>query len=67
MMNEEIKAVAKQDTRILMKDGQFSDFRKGNTYRCLWIGNKAVLIDENKTGFACDKPVFEEHFEKVKE
>lgn len=60
-----LTAIGKNDVNILMEDGRFSDFKKGNTYRCLLKGDKAVLMDENKTGFMCDMIQFEENFELV--
>ena len=62
-----MKAKAKHDVKILMEDNRFSDFREGKEYRCMLRGNGAILIDENKTGFACDSmETFEEDFELIK-
>lgn len=41
-----MKARAKQDVKVLMEDDRFSDFRKGNEYRCMYIGENIILIDE---------------------
>lgn len=58
-------AIAKKDVKVLMELGGFSDFRKGNTYRCMVRENEMVLIDENHMGFSCKKTEFEENFELV--
>ena len=63
-----MKAIAKHDVKVLMKDGRFSDFREGEKYRCMLRGNGAILIDENKTGFLCeDMETFEADFELITE
>lgn len=57
-----MKARAKHDVFILMEDGRYSDFRKGNEYRCLLRGNGVILIDEKHMGFSCDMEQFAEDF-----
>ena len=59
-----MKALAKNDVRVLMEDGRFSNFIKGNNYRFLFRNdNEVVLIDENKTGYQCSRQEFDEDFE----
>lgn len=60
-----MKATAKHDVKILMEDGRFSNFRKGNEYRCMRKGDEMVLIDENKCGYICAFECFDEDFEIV--
>lgn len=62
-----MKARAKHDVKVLMEDNRFSDFLKGNEYRCLKHGEDMVLIDENKRGYRTDMKSFNEDFEIVKE
>lgn len=57
-----MKAIAKNDVRVLMEDGRFSKFIEGNIYRCMLRGDGVVLIDENKTGFTCDMDSFKSDF-----
>lgn len=60
-----MKARAKQDVKVLMEDNRFSDFRKGNEYRCMYIGENIVLIDEQRMGYKTDIETFNEDFEMV--
>lgn len=61
-----MKAIAKNDVRVLMEDGRYSNFIKGNEYRCMLKGGGAVLIDEDKMGYSTDMETFEEDFEIIK-
>ena len=61
-----MKARAKQDVKVLMEDNRFSDFRKGNEYRCMYIGENIILIDEQHMGYKTDIETFNEDFEMVK-
>ena len=56
-------ARAKNDVKILMEDRRFSNFIKGNTYRCMIKGEDVYLIDEDKYGFQTDLSGFHEDFE----
>ena len=49
-----MKARAKQDVKVLMEDDRLSDFRKGNEYRCMYIGENIILIDEQHMGYKTD-------------
>ena len=60
-----MKARAKNDVRVLMEDGRYSNFIKGNEYRCILKGECVILIDEDKMGYSSDMEHFEEDFEKV--
>lgn len=60
-----MKARAKQDVKVLMEDNRFSDFRKGNEYRCMYIGENIILIDEQRMGYKTDIETFNEDFEMV--
>ena len=62
-----MKARAKHDVKVLMEDNCFSNFLKGNEYRCIKHGEDMVLIDENKRGYRTDMKSFDEDFEIVKE
>lgn len=65
-----MKAKAKNDVRVLMEDGRYSNFIKGNEYRCILRGSggeQAVLIDEDKNGYATDINHFNEDFELILE
>ena len=61
-----MKVIAKNDVRILMEDGRYSKFIKGNEYRCMLKGEWAILIDEDKMGYSTDMETFEEDFEIIK-
>ena len=59
-----MKALAKNDVKVLMEDGRFSDFRKGNEYKFVFRNDdQVVLMDENRTGYICDRKEFKEDFE----
>ena len=60
-----MKARAKQDVKVFMEDNRFSDFRKGNEYRCMFIGVNIILIDEQHMGYKTDIETFNEDFEMV--
>ena len=60
-----MKARAKQDVKVLMEDNRFSDFRKGSEYRCMYIGENIILIDEQHMGYKTDIKTFSEDFEMV--
>lgn len=60
------KAKAKRNVRIMRTDKQFTNFIKGNEYRCMFRINDVVLIDEDRNGFICDIDTFDEEFELVK-
>ena len=45
---------AKDDIKVLMEDGRFSNFIKGHTYRCMFKGEDVYIIDEDKYGFQTD-------------
>lgn len=61
-----MRARAKNDVRVLMEDGRYSNFIKGNEYRCMLRGEGAILIDEDKMGYSTDMEHFEEDFELLK-
>ena len=61
----DMKARAKNDVRVLMEDGRYSNFIKGNEYRCMLRGERAILIDEDKMGYSTDMEHFDEDFEMV--
>lgn len=61
-----MKARAKHDVKVLMEDDRFSDFQKGNEYRCMYIGENIILIDEQHKGYKTDMGTFNEDFEMVK-
>lgn len=56
---------AKRDVRILRTDGKFTNFIKGNEYRCMFRTDDVVLIDEDRNGFICDIDTLDEEFELV--
>lgn len=59
-----MKALAKVDVKVLMEDGRFSDFRKGNIYRFIFRNdNEVILMDENSNSYICDRKDFEDDFE----
>lgn len=59
-----MKALAKEDIKVLMEDGHFSDFRKGNVYKFIFRNdNEVILMDENKTGYICNRKEFDNDFE----
>ena len=60
------KAKAKRDVRIMRVDRKFTNFIKGNEYRCMFRTDDVVLIDEDKNGFICDIDTFDKEFELVK-
>ena len=60
-----MKAIAKNDVKVLMEDGRYSNFIKGNEYRCMLRGEGVILIDEDKMGFSTDMNTFEEDFKLV--
>lgn len=62
-----MKARAKHDVKVLIEDNRFSNFLKGNEYRCIKHGEDMVLIDENKRGYRTDMKSFDEDFEIMKE
>lgn len=67
---ERKKAKAIQDCKIMREDGGYTNFIKGHAYPCIVRKNEKiqfVLMDEDKRGFACDKQVFQEHFELLEE
>ena len=45
---------AKDDIKVLMEDGRFSNFIKEHTYRCMFKGEDVYIIDEDKYGFQTD-------------
>lgn len=49
---------AKDDIKVLMEDGRFSNFIKGHTYRCMFKGEDVYIIDEDKYGFQTDLDIF---------
>lgn len=57
-----MKAKAKHDVKVLMEDNRFSNFIKGNEYRCMMRGENMILIDENKCGYTTDIKTFNEDF-----
>lgn len=59
------KVRAKNNTRILMEDGRYSNFIKGNEYRFLLKDNGVYLIDEDKMGFFTNIKTFEEEFDII--
>lgn len=59
------KAKAKRDVRIMRTDRKFTNFIKGNEYRCMFRTDDIVLIDEDRNGFICDIDTFDEEFELV--
>ena len=59
------KAKAKNNIRILMEDGRYSNFIKGNEYRFMLKNGGVYLIDEDKMGFFTDMKNFEDEFELV--
>ncbi len=59
------KAKAKRDVRIMRKDRNFTNFIKGNEYRCMFRHDDIVLIDEDKNGFICDIETFDTEFELI--
>lgn len=61
-----MKAIAKNDVRVLMEDGRYSNFTKGKEYRCMLRGEGAILIDEDKMGYSTYMEHFEEDFELVR-
>lgn len=56
---------AKDDIKILMEDGRFSNFIKGHTYRCMFKGEDVYVIDEDKYGFQTDLDTFHENFQVI--
>lgn len=60
-----MKAKAKNDVRVLMEDGRYSNFIKGNEYRCMLRGESVILIDEDNMGYSTDIENFEEDFEII--
>lgn len=62
-----MKAKAKTDVKVLMEDGRYSNFIKGNEYRCMLRGEGVILIDEDKMGYSTDMEHFEEDFELLKD
>jgi hypothetical protein len=64
---DEMKVRAKNDVRILMEDGRYSNFIKGNEYRCMFREESVILIDEDRMGFSCDMKELEEDFELIDE
>lgn len=60
-----MKAIAKNDVKVLMEDGRYSNFIKGSEYRCMLRGEGVILIDEDKMGFSTDMNTFEEDFKLV--
>ena len=61
-----IKAKAKHDVKVLMEDNQFSNFIKGNEYKCMMRGENTILIDEDKCGYITDMKTFDEDFYLIK-
>ena len=64
MSHEVCNVIAKNDVRILRVDNCFTNFKKGNSYRCVIRQNDAVLMDEDKNGFLCDMELFQDNFER---
>lgn len=60
-----MKARAKHDVKVLMEDNRFSNFLKGNVYRCMKHNNYMILIDEDKCGYRTDMKSFDDNFEIV--
>lgn len=56
---------AKDDIKVLMEDGRFSNFIKGHTYRCMFKGEDVYIIDEDKYGFQTDLDIFHENFQVI--
>lgn len=56
---------AKDDIKVLMEDGRFSNFIKGHTYRCMFKGEDVYVIDEDKYGFQTDLDIFHENFQVI--
>ena len=59
------KAKAKRNVQIMREDRKFTNFIKGNEYRCIFRKDDIVLIDEDRNGFICDINTFDEEFELV--
>lgn len=60
-----MKAKAKHDVKVLMEDNRFSNFVKGNEYRCMKRGEDMILIDEDKCGYITDMKTFNKDFDLI--
>ena len=60
-----VKAKAKHDVKVLMEDNRFSNFVKGNEYRCMKRGEDMILIDEDKCGYITDMKTFNKDFDLI--
>ena len=56
------KAIAKRNVRFI-KDSEFVEFTKGNTYRCLFRSDDIMIINDDGQVVFCDIDKFEENFE----
>lgn len=61
-----MKARARHDVKVIMEDDRLSDFRKGKEYRCMYIGENIIIIDEQHIGYKTNIETFNEDFEMVK-
>lgn len=61
-----MKAKAKHDVKVLMEDNRFSNFIKGNEYRCMIHGEDMILIDEDKCGYTTDMESFNKDFDLIR-
>lgn len=61
-----MKATAKHDVKVLMEDNRFSNFKEGNSYRCMMRGENVILIGEDKCGYITDMKTFDKDFNLIR-
>lgn len=60
----EFKVKAKEDVKILMIGGRYSNFIKDNVYRAIKHNDCVIILDENKCGNSFEKDIFIKYFEE---
>ncbi len=60
----EFKVKAKEDMKILMIGGRYSNFIKGNVYRAIEHNDCVIILDENRCGNSFEKDIFIKYFEE---
>ncbi len=60
----EFRVKAKEDVKILMIGGRYSNFIKDNVYRAIKHNDCVIILDENRCGNSFEKDIFIKYFEE---
>ena len=64
MKMSEFRVKAKEDVKILMIGGRYSNFIKDNIYIAIKHNDCVIILDENRCGNSFEKDIFIKYFEE---